>query len=413
MTYSFQHYEHMARQTATALYLYIDIETIPSQDPAVFDGIRAKHVVADIDLDAVEADKRLKAPEKIEEDLARKREKAIQDRAAAIARTAVDIDIEWLKTALDASTGQIATVSATIGEQNIASIRVNDLSLEAERELLIDFFEDLEAALDGLAHEAALASHGAQGRGDIESIHLEIQRHRQVPIVVAHHAQFDVRYIWQRAIVLGVTPPVWWPIDARPWDADRIADTMVMWAGHGNRIGLDRLCRVLGLPGKTGVDGSQVWDLVQAGRIEQIASYCDDDVRRLRSVHRRLIGLPVLDIDAIEVPAPVTDGEKEARVTYITEEIIAATPQSWGILAVEWYETGNGFFARVGDGMDGEWRMYVRPIAAGGWALDLWSLHSESARLTFGLDAETDGEARTAANDLVKRMTSSGIEDYF
>ena len=97
----------------------------------------------------------------------------------------------------------------------------------------------------------------------------------------------------------------------------------------------------------------------------------------------------------------------------ITQEVIAATPVSWGILGVEWFETGDGYFARVGNGMDGEWRMYVRPVASGGWALDLSSLDSENARLTFGLGAETDGEARMAAIDLVKRMTGHGIEDYF
>lgn len=109
--------------------------------------------------------------------------------------------------------------------------------------------------------------------------------------------------------MLGVTPPAWWPVDAKPWDQERIADTMMMWAGAGNRIGLDRLCKALGLPGKTGVDGSMVWDLVKAGRIADVVSYCDDDVRRLRSVHRKMIGLPVLEIDAIEVPAPADEQE--------------------------------------------------------------------------------------------------------
>lgn len=312
MTHSFTHYEQMARQTATALYLYIDIETIPSQDPAVLDSIRAKHVVAPVDLDTMEADKRLTDPAKIEADLEKKRAKAIDDFDAAVAKADIDIDVEWRKTALDASTGQIATVSATIGAQGIASIRVNDLSLEAERDVLLDLFEDIQAALDGLAGEAALVSLAAQGRSDIESVHLEIQRHRQVPVVVAHHAAFDVRYIWQRAIVLGVTPPPWWPVDARPWDTDRVYDTMTARAGHGNRIGLDRLCRALGIPGKQGIDGSMVWDLVRDGRIDQVIEYCDDDVRRLRSVHRRLIGLPVLEVDAIHVPAPTTQEEKEA-----------------------------------------------------------------------------------------------------
>lgn len=96
----------------------------------------------------------------------------------------------------------------------------------------------------------------------------------------------------------------------------------------------------------------------------------------------------------------------------ITQEVIDATPVSWGIIAVEWFATGDGYFARVGNGMDGEWRMFVKPVPSG-WALELWSLDSESARLTFGLDAKTDGEARVAAVDLVKRMTSAGIEDYF
>lgn len=311
MTHSFSHYDQLARQAQTALYLYVDIETIPSQDPAVLEAIRAKHVVAELDLDAVEADKRLKDPEKISEDLARKCAKAVEDHAAALAKSEVAIDEDYRRTALDASTGQIASISAALGEMTVVSIMVDDLSIEEERGMLTDLFEGFELMLHEHAKQAALTSLAAQGRFDTESIHLEVQRHRVVPVIVAHHAQFDVRYIWQRAIVLGVTPPSWWPIDARPWDIDRVADTMTMWAGVGNRIGLDRLCKALGLPGKSGVDGSMVWDLVRDGRIGDVVEYCDDDVRRLRSVHRRMIGLPVLEIDAIAVPA-AGEGEREA-----------------------------------------------------------------------------------------------------
>lgn len=312
MSHGFQYFEQMSRQSQTALYLYIDIETIPSQDPAALEAIRAKHVVADLDLDRVEADKRLKDPEKVAEDLERKRAKAISDHAAAVAKSEADIDAEWRKTALDASTGQIVCASAAIADLEVHCIWASDLSEEAERAMLQGFFDGLRGLLREHAAEAAMASLDEQGRNDSEAIKLEVQRHRHVPVIVAHHAGFDVRYIWQRAVILGVTPPSWWPIDARPWDQDRIQDTMVMWAGQGNRIGLDRLCRALGLPGKTGMDGSQVWDLVQAGRIDDVVSYCDDDVRRLRSVHRRLIGLPVLEIDAIEVSVAGDEGEREA-----------------------------------------------------------------------------------------------------
>lgn len=311
MTHSFTHYDQMARQSQTALYLYVDIETIPSQDPTVLEAVRAKHIVTPLDLDAIEVDKRLKDPEKIADDIARKREKAQADHASAVAKAEVAVDEEWRKTALDASTGQIVCASAAIADQEVSSIAVDDLSADAERALLVGLFEGLESMLHEHAKDEALKSLVEQGRSDIDAVRLEIQRHRVVPVIVAHHAGFDIRYIWQRAIVLGVTPPAWWPIDARPWDQDRVQDTMTMWAGHGNRIGLDRLCKALGIPGKQGVDGSKVWDLVRDGRVDKVVDYCDDDVRRLRSVHRRLIGLPQLEIDAIEVPVG-GDGEKEA-----------------------------------------------------------------------------------------------------
>ena len=49
---------------------------------------------------------------------------------------------------------------------------------------------------------------------------------------------------------------------------------------HGAaRIGsLDAIARVMGLPGKVGVDGSQVDGLYQAGQIESIRNYCLTDV---------------------------------------------------------------------------------------------------------------------------------------
>nr|WP_295884166.1 hypothetical protein [uncultured Devosia sp.] len=304
MTQSFTHYDMLARQQRDALYLYIDIETIPSQDPAVLEAIRAKHVVEAPDLLAIKPDARLTDPAKIEADRLKKTIKATDDYHDAFEKADVDIDVEWRKTALDASTGQIASVSAALGEMTVLNIMVDDLSIEEERLMLTDLFEGFELMLHEHAKQAALTSLAAQGRFDTESIHLEVQRHRQVPIVVAHHAAFDVRYVWQRAIILGVTPPAWWPIDARPWDTDRVYDTMTAWAGNGGRIGLDRLCKALGLPGKTGVDGSMVWDLVRDGRIEEVVDYCDDDVRRLRSAHRRMIGLPVLEVDRI---VPVVD----------------------------------------------------------------------------------------------------------
>jgi hypothetical protein len=41
---------------------------------------------------------------------------------------------------------------------------------------------------------------------------------------------------------------------------------------------LDEVARLLGFPGKLGMDGSQVWDAYQQGELVKIRSYCETDV---------------------------------------------------------------------------------------------------------------------------------------
>jgi predicted PolB exonuclease-like 3'-5' exonuclease len=47
----------------------------------------------------------------------------------------------------------------------------------------------------------------------------------------------------------------------------------------GTRIKLDEICKIVGLPGKPKeIDGSEVEAMVQAGRIAEVAQYCESDV---------------------------------------------------------------------------------------------------------------------------------------
>jgi predicted PolB exonuclease-like 3'-5' exonuclease len=48
--------------------------------------------------------------------------------------------------------------------------------------------------------------------------------------------------------------------------------------GAARAMGLDAVARLIGLPGKVGVDGSQVEGLFNAGQIESIRNYCLSDV---------------------------------------------------------------------------------------------------------------------------------------
>jgi predicted PolB exonuclease-like 3'-5' exonuclease len=45
-----------------------------------------------------------------------------------------------------------------------------------------------------------------------------------------------------------------------------------------NNVPLDDVARLMGLPGKLGMDGSQVWTAYREGRITDIRNYCETDV---------------------------------------------------------------------------------------------------------------------------------------
>lgn len=109
--------------------------------------------------------------------------------------------------------------------------------------------------------------------------------------IVGHNVSaFDLRFLIQRGIVTKTKPH---PIIARsaqakPWESDKVYDTMTQFAGHGNRISLDKLCLALSLPGKGDVSGKDVWPMWQAGKHKEIAEYCMDDVRKTRNVFKRM-----------------------------------------------------------------------------------------------------------------------------
>lgn len=220
--------------------LYLDIETIPAQR----DDMRA------LAAEGVKPPGNLRKPESI---AAWER-----DERPAAEQAAIDA------TSLDGGLGQIVCIGWAVDDEPAQSVRVSTLDAESEANAIGVFFGALRELYSG-----------ASGMR---------------PVVVGHNViEFDLRFIWHRAIVLGVQPPFWLPRDPKPW-GDTVHDTMTMWAGARGRVSLDRLCRMLGLDGKgNGPTGADVWPLVQAGRIDDVAAYCRADVERTRAVYRRLM----------------------------------------------------------------------------------------------------------------------------
>ena len=109
------------------------------------------------------------------------------------------------------------------------------------------------------------------------------------PNFIGHNiAKFDLPFIWKRSVINNVETckGVKW-VDAR--HGVNCFDTMIAWAGFGNRISADNLCKLLGIKGKTeGMDGSLVYDTWQVDP-QKVIDYCHDDVALVKEIHERLI----------------------------------------------------------------------------------------------------------------------------
>ncbi len=103
-------------------------------------------------------------------------------------------------------------------------------------------------------------------------------------------AGFDLPVLHYRALKAGIQAPRYWETgdgdSAFRWNNYlsrfhwRHTDLMDVLAGFQPRAGakLVEVAALLGLPGKLGFDGSQVWDAFQAGEIIRIRQYCETDV---------------------------------------------------------------------------------------------------------------------------------------
>lgn len=99
---------------------------------------------------------------------------------------------------------------------------------------------------------------------------------------------FDLPVLHYRAMIHGVPAHRYWELgdDDREFRYNnyisryhtRHIDLMDLLGMYQSRVPLDEFSQLLGLPGKVGMHGSQVWEAFRAGEIEAIRSYCEADV---------------------------------------------------------------------------------------------------------------------------------------
>lgn len=217
--------------------VFLDIETLPTERRDVMDELRAN----------VKPPATYKKPESIAEWMKQEGDAAF--------------DEAHRKTALDGAFGRVCVIGWAAGSGEVRSLH----STTDERSMLVQFAVEIDRAVDFKFNTQ----------------------------VIGHNVlSFDLRFLLQRYIVNSVNPPfvLTRAVAAKPWETEKVYDTMIQWAGVGGRISLQRLCLALDIPSpKDGMDGSKVFDAVKEGRITEVVDYCKRDVNTVREIYKRMV----------------------------------------------------------------------------------------------------------------------------
>lgn len=114
---------------------------------------------------------------------------------------------------------------------------------------------------------------------------------RYVPQIVSWNGTgFDLPVLNYRAMKYGITATRYWDTGELRQDFRwnnyisryhmrhlDLMDVLALYNGKSNAP-LDKFAKLVGFPGKLGIDGSEVWPLWQAGDAESIRQYCETDV---------------------------------------------------------------------------------------------------------------------------------------
>ena len=149
---------------------------------------------------------------------------------------------------------------------------------------------------------------------------------------------FDLPVLHYRAMICGVTASRYWETgdDDRDFKWNNylsryhtrhldLMDLLALYTGRANAP-LDDLAKLCGFPGKLGVDGSQVWNLYQEGRLREIRDYCETDVVNTYLVYCRFQLMRGV----------LTRAMYEAEVELVRSALQALDGQHWNEYLAAW-----------------------------------------------------------------------------
>lgn len=163
---------------------------------------------------------------------------------------------KWKKCSFDAAKGQICSIAWAIEDGDVENIGAYDGTPEED---VIGFFFSKVAT----------------------------ECHRRTPFLIGHYiGGFDLKFLWRRAVILGIEPPFPLPFAGR--HGKDFYCTQTAWCGYKDTISMDNLAKALGIEGKGDMDGSMVWPAWKAGEFDKVCEYNVSDVEVVRNIFNRL-----------------------------------------------------------------------------------------------------------------------------
>jgi len=217
--------------------IFLDIETLPTNDSAVIQELKA----------GITAPGQFKKPESIQQWLAENGETALQDAIK--------------KTSFDGMYGRICCMAWTTWDGDIEYARGDNESIILQE--FNDWVDRFAICHANSQHLITLCGHNIYG--------------------------FDLPFIKHRSIINKVMPSrhIESLFTASRY-SDRIQDTMLLWSQEKDkRVSMNRLCRALGIEDDGGFDGSMVADAWETDR-QKVIDHCILDVKRVREIYKRI-----------------------------------------------------------------------------------------------------------------------------
>ncbi|WP_341675407.1 3'-5' exonuclease [Niveibacterium sp. SC-1] len=153
---------------------------------------------------------------------------------------------------------------------------------------------------------------------------------------------FDLPVLHYRGMLHGVNAPRYWDLgdgdygDSRDFKWNNyisryhmrhldLMDLLAMYQPRANAP-LDDLAKLMGYPGKLGMDGSAVWGAYNEGRIAEIRDYCETDVVNTYLVYLRFQQMRgVLDLE-----------ERRAEEIFVREQLERIGAPHWEQFLAAW-----------------------------------------------------------------------------